>query len=145
MEFYYIVLLTVNSFSGASTIQINEWIYSLWSVIYSWILIKIEKIPPFALQDIVFFKGELNSIVFDDVNLVLLLGKYHIHICKWRKCKLFNLFLCDFRKLFKSFNYFKKQNRKTLFYHKFLSLSHYCLFVLQLSVQNPAPLHFVLY
>ncbi len=48
--------------------------------------VKMETIPPFVLQDIIFLKCDLNNLFLDVVNFVLLLGKYHIHTSKWKKC-----------------------------------------------------------
>jgi len=45
----------------------------------------METVPPIALQDVLFFKCDLNLHFIDVVNVVLLMGKYHIHSCKWKK------------------------------------------------------------
>jgi len=98
-----------------------------WFDIHSWLSVKMETVPPIALQDVLFLKCDLNLHFIDVVNFVLLMGKYHIHTCKWKKCKpSFNIFLCDFIQMFQSFKYFKKRNRK--FETLCLSLSKYLLF-----------------
>ncbi len=37
----------------------------------------MDTIPPFVLQDILFFKPDLNDLFSDIVNFVVLFGKYH--------------------------------------------------------------------
>lgn len=98
-----------------------------WFDIHSWLSVKMKTVSPITQQDVLFFKCDLNSSFSDVVNFVLLMGKYHIHTCKWKKCKpSFNIFLCEFVKMFQSLKCLKKLNRKS---EKLcFSLSKYLLF-----------------
>ena len=75
---------------------------AFWSDIRNWLLLKVH-IPTFDISHIFFCMDNLNASVSDMINIILLLGKYHLHCCKWRNSKpSFNWFLKDFRLFFLS-------------------------------------------
>lgn len=56
---------------------------------------------------------KLNADKSDIVNLVILLGKYHIHSCKWISNSLFfTVFLQNFANNLKSQKCIERKNRK---------------------------------
>lgn len=74
-----------------------------WSTIRNWLLLKITDIPTFDISHILFYMDNLNTSVSDMINIILLLGKYHLHCSKWRNSKpSFNWFLNDFKLFFLS-------------------------------------------
>ncbi len=50
-----------------------------WSDLHYWLSPKIEGIPTFDLSHILFYIDTLDSSICDVVNMIVLLGKYHIH------------------------------------------------------------------
>lgn len=75
---------------------------SFWTDINNWILLKINDVPSFELHHIVYYMDDL--VLFSEViNIILLLGKYHIHCAKWRSCKpSFPGFINEFKMFFLS-------------------------------------------
>lgn len=60
---------------------------SFWSDIENWVSLKMSGIPSFELHHIMYYMDTLDVSVSDIINIVLLLGKYHIHCAKWRNYK----------------------------------------------------------
>ncbi len=96
--------------------------HSFWCDIKSWICLKIEDVLPFKLYDIILYFEHPTLSVSDIVNVIILLGKYHIHCAKWRNSKpSFSCFINEFKVFFSSL---KKLNNKLA---KKLSLNISCL------------------
>lgn len=71
---------------------------SFWSEIHNWLLFKMDNIPTINLSHILFYMDNLDSSISDLLNMIILLGKYHIHCCKWRSSKpSFVWFINDFK------------------------------------------------
>lgn len=65
---------------------------SFWLDVHDWLSLKIDDLQPFFIPHILFYMDNINSSISDLVNIVILMGKYHIHCCKWRSVK--PSFLC---------------------------------------------------
>lgn len=86
-----------------------------WCDIKDWISLKIKDVPPFELYNIIFYMDHLTMSVSDIINIIILLGKYHIHCAKWRNSKpSFSCFINEFRLFFSSLNMIKNKYTKKL-------------------------------
>ena len=71
---------------------------SFWSELHNWLSLKIDNIPNLTLPHILFYMDNIDSSVSDLVNMIILMGKYHIHCSKWRCSKpSFVWFINDFK------------------------------------------------
>lgn len=87
----------IENFMAMTTMTTEIWnicffLYHLtqcfWSDIKKWISLKINDVPCFELYHIIFCTDKLALSVSDIIiNIILLLGKYHIHCAKWRYCE----------------------------------------------------------
>ena len=97
-----------------------------WSDIYEWISLKIV-ITRFTYTDVVYFMDNLEKNISDTVNLIILMGKYHIHCCRWNKTTpSFSIFIKFFTKYFQSLKMMVNINKRSIKLRK--SLSNYLLF-----------------
>lgn len=72
-----------------------------WSEIHTWVSRKINDIPQFDVSDVIFYMDNLHPSVSIVINIIILLGKYHIHCSKGRNSKpSFIWFLNDFKQYF---------------------------------------------
>ncbi|XP_024122537.1 uncharacterized protein LOC112143031 [Oryzias melastigma] len=79
-----------------------------WTNIRSWINLKLD-IPHFSISDVLIYMENLDISLVNLINIIILLGKYHIHCCKWRGNKpSFSCFLNEFKLYFKSLKCIKK-------------------------------------
>uniref|UniRef100_A0A3P9JF49 Reverse transcriptase domain-containing protein n=1 Tax=Oryzias latipes TaxID=8090 RepID=A0A3P9JF49_ORYLA len=73
-----------------------------WTQIRNWINLKLN-IPPFGISDVMLFMENIDDSFSNFINIILLLGKYHIHCCKWRGSKpSFPGFINDFKLYYSS-------------------------------------------
>ena len=78
-------------------------LHNVFGDINDWISLKINDVPPFELYHIIFYMDHPALSVSDTINIIILLGKYHIHCAKWRNTKpSFPAFINDFKLLFSS-------------------------------------------
>lgn len=76
---------------------------NFWTQIRNWINLKLN-IPPFSIIDILLFMENLDDYS-DAVNIIVLLGKYHIHCSKRRGSKpSFLCFINEFKLFYSSFS-----------------------------------------
>ena len=74
-----------------------------WSETHDWLSLKIVGVPVLTLPHILFYMDDVDSSVLDLVNIIILMGKYHIHYSKWRSSKpSFVWFMNDFKLFFSS-------------------------------------------
>ena len=55
-----------------------------WQDVFEWIGNKIENITPFDKHQILLYKDNLSKEFSELVNIIIVLGKYHIHSSKWK-------------------------------------------------------------
>lgn len=87
-----------------------------WTAGHSWVSLKIQNVPSFTLKEIIYFMDNLDFNISEAVNLVIVLGKYFIHTCKWKNTTpVFTVFKHYFVDYFRSlkciFNLCKKELR----------------------------------
>ena len=76
---------------------------NFWKELRSWLLLRIDDIPVFDISHIFLYVDNLKADISDMINIIILMGKYHIHCCKWRNGKpSFDWFLNDFKLFFLS-------------------------------------------
>lgn len=98
---------------------------ALWLELHSWLSFKINDILQFNISDIIFYIAELHPPVSTVINIIILLGKYHIHCCIWRNSKpSFSWFISDFKHYFMSL----KKLRSSRFVKIYDVISHLLLF-----------------
>lgn len=84
---------------------------TFWREIRDWLSLKMNDIPKLEISNIIFYIDTIDKSVSLVVNVILLLAKYHIHCCKWRKMKpSFQCFLNDFKLFFVSIKKIKSNN-----------------------------------
>lgn len=98
---------------------------AFWLELHSWLSLKINDIPQFSISDIIFYMAKQHPSVSTVINIVILLGKYHIHCCKWRNRKpSFTWFINDFKHYFMSLKKLKSSRFATIYD----DISHLLLF-----------------
>lgn len=74
-----------------------------WSNVRDWLLLKLTNIPAFKIYHILYYIDNLDSPISDLVNIIIILGKYHLHCSKWRGGKpSFPRFINEFKSFFLS-------------------------------------------
>ncbi|XP_054865756.1 uncharacterized protein LOC129348729 [Amphiprion ocellaris] len=85
-----------------------------WTAIHGWISLQIPNVPPFILNDVIYYMDNLDLTISDTVNFVIVMGKFFIHTCKWRSSTpIFAVFLNYFSEYFKSLKFACDINRKS--------------------------------
>uniref|UniRef100_A0A3B3HKX7 Reverse transcriptase domain-containing protein n=1 Tax=Oryzias latipes TaxID=8090 RepID=A0A3B3HKX7_ORYLA len=85
-----------------------------WSDIHNWLSLKILNIPFFSLYDVLFYMENLDPGISDVINVVIILCKHFIHLCKWKNtCPLFSIFLNYFSDYYKCLKCIPNKNKKT--------------------------------
>ena len=83
---------------------------SFWTDVRCWLSLKIDGIPSPNYIDFIYYLDNLDSNVSDCVNLVFMLGKYHIHCSKWcGSSPNFIVFMSSFTKYFQSLKLIKNK------------------------------------
>lgn len=85
---------------------------TFWENVHAWLSNKINDLKQFTIEDILLFKSKLTKETSILINLVIIMGKYHIHKSKWRK-QLPNLkcFKNEFKMYLSSTNLIKNTNQ----------------------------------
>lgn len=86
---------------------------SFWLEIKNWLSLKISYVPVFEFSHILLYADNLKSNISDMINIIILMGKYHIHCTKWRNSKpSFLWFIHDFKLFFLSLKKLHSSKRK---------------------------------
>lgn len=89
-------------------------VVKFWTDVHNWISLKIN-IPRLKLTDVIYFMDNLDSKVSDNINFVIVMGKFFIHTCKWKNSTpVFAAFLNYFTEYFRSLRCARGLNRKAL-------------------------------
>lgn len=99
---------TLCSFCKAAAESLQRLFFScprssrFWTDIREWLSLKI-KLTPFKVNNIIFFKHDLDPNTSNTVNIKILLGENHLHCSKWRnKNPTFACFINEFTQYFSS-------------------------------------------
>ena len=55
-----------------------------WQNLHTWLSSTIQNISPFDMNQILIYKNDTAKEISDTINIIMIMGKYHIHACKWK-------------------------------------------------------------
>lgn len=55
-----------------------------WQNLHNWLSTTIENIRPFEMNHILIYKNDTAKEISNMINIIIIMGKYHIHACKWK-------------------------------------------------------------
>lgn len=82
-----------------------------WHCVTNWLKLKMDKIRQLNLEQIIYGNENLPKEIFKSCNIVIIMGKYHIHKCKWQnKNPSLTVFKIELKEYFTSLAYLKNVN-----------------------------------